>query len=431
MQGPIHGPNQGTVDLAARRARAQDRARRIALAALGAGLLHGLLYIGAARSWRVPQVAANPPAAVWIQAAQVPAELPVVPKAAPAVPTLAPALAALEPRRAEPTRATPKPRPPRAKPDAEPAAAQPSPPAGVSVQAEVAHHEAAATTMLAPANAAPPSETVEVVDRGAALKPPAPPSVASPIETAPTAARGNTVTAPPDAPASTAALSEPVPVYATLIPPATTLQFRMRRGMLHGKAELAWKPDGGRYEARFEANVSGLTLLTQVSQGGFDAAGLAPQRFTDKRPRRSATAANFQRAAGPAGAKVTFSGSASEVALHPGAQDRLSWMVQLSAIAGAEPQRLAAQGRILMHVIGARADAAVWQFVSSGEEVIAANPAPLRVVHLQRLPQSAYDTRVDIWLEAKPPHWLVRAHLSHGPNDPGLELWRIDSAEPR
>ncbi len=205
----------------------------------------------------------------------------------------------------------------------------------------------------------------------------------------------------------------------------------MRRGLLHGNAELAWKPEGGRYEARFEARVSGLTLLTQVSQGGFDAAGLAPQRFTDKRPRRSATAANFQRGAGPAGAKVTFSGSTSEIALHPGAQDRLSWMVQLSAIASAEPQRLLAQGRISMHVIGARADAALWQFVSSGEEVLSANPAPLRVVRLQRLPQSAYDTRVDIWLEAKPPHWLVRAHLSNGPSDPGLELWRIDSAEPR
>jgi hypothetical protein len=222
-----------------------------------------------------------------------------------------------------------------------------------------------------------------------------------------------------------------VPTYATLIPPAITLQFRMRRGLLHGNAELAWKPEGGRYEARFEATVAGLTLLTQVSQGGFDAAGLAPQRFTDKRPRRSATAANFQRSADPAGARVTFSGSAAEIALHAGAQDRLSWMVQLSAIAGAESQHLLAQGRISMHVIGTRADAAVWQFVSSGEEMLSANPAPLRVVRLQRLPQSAYDTRVDIWLEAKPPHWLVRAHLSNGPDDSGLELWRIDSVEPR
>ena len=289
----------------------------------------------------------------------------------------------------------------------------------------------AAPTLLAPPNAAPPSATVEVTARGDAPKLPAPSISAAPAEIIPAVARGDTPSTAPDTQASTAALTEPVPVYATVIAPATTLQFRMRRSLLHGNAELAWRPEGGRYEARFEARVSGVTLLTQISQGGFDSAGLAPQRYTDKRPRRSATAANFQRGAGPAGAKVTFSGSASEIPLYAGAQDRLSWMVQLSAIAGAEPQRLAAKGRISMHVIGARADAAVWQFVSFGEEMLPANPAPLRVFRLQRLPQSLYDTRVDIWLDAKPPHWLVRAHLSNGLNDPGLELWRIDSAEPR
>ncbi|MFZ2652622.1 MAG: DUF3108 domain-containing protein [Burkholderiaceae bacterium] len=227
--------------------------------------------------------------------------------------------------------------------------------------------------------------------------------------------------------ATSPATPEEVPVYNTLIPAPAILHYRMRRGALHGNAELVWRPDGERYEARLEARTSGIVLLTQVSQGGFDAAGLAPQRFTDKRARRSSVAANFQRDTG----KISFSGTQAEIALNAGAQDRLSWMVQLAAIGAAEPQRLAAQGRIAMQVIGARGDAAVWQFQSFGEEAIVVDPAATRVFRLQRVADSAYDTHVDIWLDAQAPHWPVRAHLRNGPDDPGFELWRIDIAEPR
>lgn len=84
-----------------------------------------------------------------------------------------------------------------------------------------------------------------------------------------------------------------------------------------------------------------------------------------------------------------------------------------------------------MQAVGARGDDAIWQFISLGEEMLAARPAALRVYRLQRVPQTPYGTRVDIWLDAQPPHWPVRAHLSNGANDPGFELWRIDTTEPR
>jgi hypothetical protein len=255
------------------------------------------------------------------------------------------------------------------------------------------------------------------------------------VATAVQSSRADAVSAPtqdPEPPATAALGSDEAQVYATVIPAPAVLQFRMRRGMLYGNAELKWRPEQGRYEARLEARASGLNVLTQVSQGGFDAAGLAPQRFTDKRLRSSAVAANFQRpGSGQGPGKITFSASQAEVALQPGAQDRLSWMIQLPAIASGEPQRLAAQGRISMQAIGARGDAAIWQFISLGEEILAGKPAAVRVYRLQRVPQTPYDTRVDIWLDAQPPHWPVRAHLSNGPNDPGFELWRIDTTEPR
>lgn len=237
--------------------------------------------------------------------------------------------------------------------------------------------------------------------------------------------------APAPEPAAASATADSVPVYATKVPAPVTLQYRMRRGILHGNAELTWRLDAvGGYEARLEARASGIALLTQVSQGGIDAAGLAPVRYTDKRVRRSAVAANLQRDANNGAGKITFSGSEPELVLHPGTQDRLSWMVQLAAIASAEPHLLAARGKIAMHVIGARGDAAVWQFQSSGEEMIHASPVAMRAFRLQRLPQSPYDTQVDVWLDAAPPHWPVRAHWRSGPRDPGMEMWRIDIAEP-
>ena len=56
-------------------------------------------------------------------------------------------------------------------------------------------------------------------------------------------------------------------------------------------------------------------------------------RFTDTRIRRATVAANFQREAGVnGGGKISFSGSAQELPLVPGVQDRVSWMVQLAAI---------------------------------------------------------------------------------------------------
>jgi hypothetical protein len=215
--------------------------------------------------------------------------------------------------------------------------------------------------------------------------------------------------------------------YSTVIPPSANLRFRMRRGAVQGHAELNWLVREDHYELRLESRVAGALLLAQTSQGGFDAFGLAPLRFTDQRARRGTLAVNFQRDAG----RITFSAVSNELQLGTSAQDRLSWLVQLAAIAGAEPQRLAAGGEIILQVVGARADAVWWRFVSLGEEQLDTPSGPRSVVHLQRPADTDYDTRVEVWLEAQAPHWPVRAEWRSGPNDPGVELWRSDAAELR
>ena len=227
---------------------------------------------------------------------------------------------------------------------------------------------------------------------------------------------------PTPAPASVEPVAAPaeetVPTYRTQLPPAVTLRYDMQRGGLRGNGELQWRPGADRYELKLEGRVAGLTILTQVSQGGFDAAGIAPQRFTDRRIRRPLTAANFQREAG----KITFSGPQTEYPLHAGAQDRLSWMIELGAVVAAEPALGVADAKVVMFVSGSHGDAGVWAFRCMGPDAVDSRSGSVAAIRFKREPRGPYDTTVEVWLDPKRHHLPVRALLRAGPNDDGLEL---------
>ena len=176
-----------------------------------------------------------------------------------------------------------------------------------------------------------------------------------------------------DAGAATAVVDPPV--YRTTLPPPFAFALELKRGGIVGTGILQWQLDGTRYRARSRHATAALPLMVLDSVGGLDAAGIAPQRYLDRRRGRgSAQAANFQRDAG----KVTFSGPAVEAPLPPGAQDRLSWMLQLAAIAEAEPALVGPGGRVSFLVVGARGDADLWTFVHVGPETLACPRATRR-----------------------------------------------------
>lgn len=223
-------------------------------------------------------------------------------------------------------------------------------------------------------------------------------------------------------PPETVAVATPdentIPHYRTQLPPAALLRYEMQRGVLRGTGDLSWRPQGDRYELKLEAKVSGLAVLTQVSSGGFDAAGIAPLRFTDQRLRRGTTAANFQRAAD----KISYSGAPDEFALRAGAQDRLSWMMQLAAIVAAEPQLATPGAKVVMYVTGSRGDAGVWSFRCIGPEAVAARGGTIDAIKFMREPREPYDTTVQVWLDPAQHDLPVRATQKSGPNDEGYEL---------
>jgi hypothetical protein len=202
--------------------------------------------------------------------------------------------------------------------------------------------------------------------------------------------------------------ADELPLYRTQIPPAITLNYEMRRGALSGTGELQWRPTSNGYEARLQGRLAGFNILTWASQGGFDAAGIAPVRYTDQRRSKAALAANFQRDAG----KISFSGTPTEYPLLQGSQDRLSWMIQIAAIASADPKRLAPGARLAMYVVGARGDAEVWSFQVRGPEDVATGETSMHAIKLIREPRKPHDTRVEVWLAPSLHHLPVRARLS-------------------
>jgi len=229
-------------------------------------------------------------------------------------------------------------------------------------------------------------------------------------------------------PASTPALAEappapdaggtPVPVYPTRLPPATRLRYDLRRGTLGGSAELAWRPAAERYELTIDSALSS-TSIGSASHGGFDAAGIAPERFVDRRRGRDVRAANFRRDSG----RITFSGPQVEYPLLPGAQDRLSWMLQLPAIVEADPARFAPGAKIAIFVTGTRGDGDVWVFEVEAVEAVDVPAGRVdAALHLRREPRRPYDTRVDIWLDPARGHLPVRLRLGSPPTSDTTEF---------
>lgn len=212
--------------------------------------------------------------------------------------------------------------------------------------------------------------------------------------------------------------SPPIPTYATRRPPPVLMHFEMNRGGLTGQAELAWLPREDGYALTLVGRGLGRPLLRSESSGGWDAAGLAPLRFVDRR-RREAQAANFRRDEG----RIAYSGPAIEHPLVPGAQDRLSWMLQLAAIVAAEPAAFAIGSRITMFVTGARGDADAWTFAVEAMEPVEVPEGRIEGAwRLVREARRVYDTRVEVWLDPARSFLPVRLLLSPSQGGEGVEF---------
>ena len=290
-------------------------------------------------------------------------------------------------------------------------------PTGVATGAATDASTGAVAGVLAKGAAA--GAVAPVVDRPARPRPirqtNRPANAAPPPGAAPPAVPG-----PPTAQAAAApAPGTLVPTYATQPAPAATLLYTMQRGARQGSAELRWRPGAGHYELEFEASGFGPQAPGSVSMGSFDAAGLAPERHVDRRRGRDQRAVNFQREGG----FISFSGPQLTHSLQPGAQDRLSWMLQLPAIVQANPALAVEGAKVSLWVAGARGESDVWTFTVQGSEPLDLPGGRVEgALRLLRRPLRPFDTQVEVWLDPVRQHLPVQVLLALRPGGEPTEL---------
>ena len=237
---------------------------------------------------------------------------------------------------------------------------------------------------------------------------------------APTSASGPPLAPalPAQAPSPTAPGAE-VPTYAPPPAPAATRVYEMQRGGRIGRAELRWRPGPGRYELELDAIGFGPQAPGSASAGAFDVAGLAPERHVDRRRGRDQRAVNFQREGG----FISFSGPQLTHTLQPGAQDRLSWMLQLPAILQAHPALSAAGAQVSLWVASARGESDVWTFTVQGTEALDLPCGRVdAALRLLRRPLRPCDTQVEVWLDPARQHLPVQMLLALRPGGEPTEL---------
>jgi hypothetical protein len=251
-----------------------------------------------------------------------------------------------------------------------------------------------------------------------ALPPAAEPAVAAIVRQRERVVRRPSTGAPPAPPPVEALPAAPAAALApTRIPASAELVFALHRGTEIGEARLSWHADGERYALALHAMLPSGRELEQHSQGQFDAAGIAPVRLADRKRGRDVRAANFQREHG----KITFSGPRWELPIEAGTQDRLSWLVQLVALADGASDGLRAGTELAMWVVGARGAASHWRFEVRGIERIGHRGEERDTWWLVREPAHPYDMRIEVWLDAAAAHWPLRLRQTQIPGGEPLE----------
>jgi hypothetical protein len=268
--------------------------------------------------------------------------------------------------------------------------------------------EAKADATIEVTNEVRPAAAPAATPRPSSVRPPRKPAAAE-RRPAPTASRA------PPAPGGT-----PLPAYATRPPPPMTLHYSVRQGGATSQALLRWYPAGDRYRLTLER--SGQAALGSDSQGRLGAAGLAPERYVESRRGREQRAVNFQHEAG----RITFSGPQLQYPLLPGAQDRLSWMLQLPAVLEAGPALRELGSEVLIFVAGAGGDGQVWTFTVQDRQDLEAPAGPVAgALHLRRAAARPYDAQIDVWLDPARHHLPVRVQMRYPPAAAGTD-WALE-----
>lgn len=220
-------------------------------------------------------------------------------------------------------------------------------------------------------------------------------------------------------PQAPAAAAPAVPVSVS-IPASMHLRYqvtgRVRQQTSQGTSELSWHHDGTSYEARFEFTTSSSRPRVQHSTGLVGGEGLQPGRFGDRG--RGEQAAHFDREA----QRVVFSNNRPAAPLLPGAQDRLSVLLQLAALVAGSPGKYLAGATLVIQTATTR-EAQAWAFAVDGEEHLQLPGGELATLKLTRPPLGEFDQRMEVWLAPGQAYAPVRLRLTQPNGDWADHQW--------
>lgn len=208
-------------------------------------------------------------------------------------------------------------------------------------------------------------------------------------------------------PEATADPAPPLPQDLLLSPAPFSARYALTLQGRSGQARLHWqREEDGRYTLRLERWLDdGRPLPSWHSQGRWDARGLAPERFATAERGQEKQATNFRSSEG----LISFSSSTEQQALIPGVQDRLSWWLQLAALAQAAPGRLTLGQGLQLPIVALRGPVTAWRFVVSGHEtLVLPDGRVMQAIRLEGSAEGQPSQRLEVWLAGEPPALPLR-----------------------
>lgn len=197
------------------------------------------------------------------------------------------------------------------------------------------------------------------------------------------------------------------------VPPSADLAYAIKAAQkgitLSGEALVAWRAGGGKYSVSSSSRAQLLgKILDNRSEGMVDAYGLAPLQFTEKRFRKDATSASFDRAA----KSLSFNTGKKTYPLVGGEQDRASVQWQLAAVARAAPEKLVPGAELRFFVAG-RKDAEAWVFKVARREKVGTPMGEMDAIHLIKAPPpDDKGQKLDIWLAPAREYYPVKLRFA-------------------
>lgn len=184
------------------------------------------------------------------------------------------------------------------------------------------------------------------------------------------------------------------------------------------QGELLWQPAAGQYSARLDMSLFGFRLRSWTSKGALAAHGLQPALFGD-RARGPEQTTQFQRSKGV----ITFSENTEQVPLQPGAQDKLSALLQLSALVAGAPDAYPA-GTVVRFQAADAHHAEVWSFKATAAETLRLPGGELSTLKFSKAPTGSFSQGMDVWLAPSQQYLPVRLRITEGNGAFADLMWR-------